>query len=160
VNTGAGWRSWRGNGSLVGRYIRESRAVRAIPVLTYYMLLQSHPAAGADEAERVLSNLRNVDTMRAYWHDLRLVLRRARGRGLVVLHVEPDLWGYMQQATAQGPAGNMPAAVGSTGDPALGGGGGPAAGGGGGGVGAPPGGPPPGRPPAPGSRCMAHCRAQ
>ena len=36
--------------------------------------------------------------MRAYWRDFRLFLRRARGRGLVVAHIEPDLFGYLQQA--------------------------------------------------------------
>jgi hypothetical protein len=41
--------------------------------------------------------------MRAYWSDYRLLLRRvasAAGRHLVVVHVEPDLWGYLEQAPA------------------------------------------------------------
>jgi len=35
--------------------------------------------------------------MRAYWADLRLALRRMKGSRPVVLHVEPDLWGYLEQ---------------------------------------------------------------
>ncbi|MDQ6811047.1 MAG: hypothetical protein M3Z95_03995, partial [Actinomycetota bacterium] len=47
--------------------------------------------------------LRNAATMRAYWADYRLVLRRvavAAGRRLAIIHVEPDLWGYLEQAHA------------------------------------------------------------
>ena len=119
VNTGSGWSTWNENGTFVSRYVAESRAVRAVPVLTYYMLLQSSPAAGGSEAERDLSNLRNPATMAAYYRDLRLALRRARGRRLVVLHVEPDLWGYIQQAARRNRAASVPAAVASSGDRAL-----------------------------------------
>ena len=47
-----------------------------IPVLTFYELLQSKPSIGRDEAARDLSNLRNRATMRAYWADYSLLLRR------------------------------------------------------------------------------------
>jgi hypothetical protein len=40
--------------------------------------------------------------MRAYWADVRLFFRRAHGTKTVVLHVEPDLWGYLEQAGAVG----------------------------------------------------------
>jgi hypothetical protein len=74
-----------------------------IPVFTYYQLLQSAPSAGATEQARDLSHLRNPGTMRAYWSDYSLLLRRvaqSAGRRLVVIHVEPDLWGYLEQAHA------------------------------------------------------------
>lgn len=119
VNTGSGWSTWNSNGSFVSMYVAESRRSHMTPVLTYYMLLQSRPASGGDEAQQDLSNLRNVETMRAYWRDVRLALRRASGRRRVVLHVEPDLWGYVQRAARGNRAGNVPAAVSSTGDPAL-----------------------------------------
>jgi hypothetical protein len=41
--------------------------------------------------------------MRAYWSDYELLLRRvnaAAGSRLVVIQVEPDLWGYLEQAHA------------------------------------------------------------
>jgi hypothetical protein len=119
VNTGSGWSTWNPGGTFVSRYVSESRTARIAPVFTYYMLLQSRPAAGGDEAARDLSNLRNRDTMRAYWRDLRVALRRARGKGRTVLHVEPDLWGYIQQAARGNRASTVPAAVASSGDPAL-----------------------------------------
>jgi hypothetical protein len=43
--------------------------------------------------------------MRAYWADYKLLLRHvnaAAGPRLVVIHVEPDLWGYLEQANANG----------------------------------------------------------
>ena len=119
VNTGSGWSTWNANGSFVSLYVGESRRARITPVLTYYMLLQSKPSAGGDEAARDLSNLRDADTLRAYWSDLRLALSRARGKRRVILHVEPDLWGYIQQAAHGDRAATVPAAVASSGDPAL-----------------------------------------
>jgi hypothetical protein len=101
VNTGSGWATWNPDGSFVTRYVRESRAAGMIPVLTYYQLLQSRPALGSSEAARDMSNLRDAATMQAYWRDFALLLRRARdaaGGRLVVVHVEPDLWGYLEQA--------------------------------------------------------------
>jgi len=103
VNTGHGWATWNPGGAFASDYVRESLAARAIPVLTYYQLLQSRPAAGSTESAQDLSNLRNPATMRAYWSDYALLLRRvaqAAGGRLVVIHVEPDLWGYLEQAHA------------------------------------------------------------
>jgi hypothetical protein len=103
VNTGHGWATWNPDGSFVSMYVRESIAAHTIPVLTYYQLLQSSPSTGSSEQARDLSNLRNPATMRAYWADYELLLRRvnaAAGARLVVIHVEPDLWGYLEQANA------------------------------------------------------------
>ncbi len=110
VNTGSGWSTWNENGSFVTRYVAESRAARLIPVFTYYMLLQSKPAGG-DEAHADLANLQNPATMKAYWADLTLFLQRAKGASPVVLHVEPDLWGYLQQAARGDDASTVPAVV-------------------------------------------------
>jgi hypothetical protein len=68
------------------------------PVFTYYQLLQSQPAAGGDEKAKDIANLRDRATMAAYWKDLALFLRRAKGHRPVVAHIEPDLWGYLEQA--------------------------------------------------------------
>jgi hypothetical protein len=119
VNTGNGWSTWNPGGTFVSLYVNESRRAHITPVLTYYMLLQSRPAAGNDEAAKDLSNLRNAATMRAYWADLELALKRAKSRSRVVLHVEPDLWGYIEQNARGDDAATIPAAVSSTGDPAL-----------------------------------------
>ena len=99
VNTGQGWSTWNPNGSFVTRYDSESWTSGEIPVFSYYMLLQSKPAGG-DEKTVDLAHLRDATLMRAYWADVRLFFERARGTKTVVLHVEPDLWGYLEQAGA------------------------------------------------------------
>ncbi len=76
VNTGHGWATWNPDGSFVSMYVRESFAAHMIPVFTYYQLLQSAPSVGSSEQARDLSNLRNPATMRAYWADYELLLRR------------------------------------------------------------------------------------
>lgn len=104
VNTASGWATWDPGASFASRYVNESIAAHVIPVLTYYQLLQSRPAAGSDEQHEDLSNLRNPATMAAYWADWSLLLRSvaaAGARHLVVIHVEPDLWGYLEQAHAR-----------------------------------------------------------
>ena len=96
VNTGQGWATWNPNGAFASMYVRDSWAHGEVPVLTYYMLLQSKPAGG-DEAHADLTNLRNAATMAAYWRDVQLLFDRVHGAKPVVVHVEPDLWGYLEQ---------------------------------------------------------------
>jgi hypothetical protein len=101
VNTAQGWATWNPNGTFASMYVQDSWAHGEVPVLTYYMLLQSKPGGG-DEAHADLGNLRNAQTMAAYWQDVSLMLQRVRGTKPVVVHVEPDLWGYLEQANATG----------------------------------------------------------
>lgn len=124
VNTGSGWSTWNPDGTFVSRYVRESRRAGVTPVLTYYQLLQSHGAGdGQGEAAKDLANLADAGTMKSYYNDFALALQRVHeadmGR-LAVLHVEPDLWGYVEQrAGATDDPGTVPAAVGSSGDARL-----------------------------------------
>ena len=99
VNTGSGWSTWNPNGTFASMYVQESWSHGIVPVLTYYMLLQSKPQGG-DEAQTDLSHLRDPQVMQAYWSDVRLLLQRVKGAKPVVVHVEPDLWGYLEQANA------------------------------------------------------------
>jgi hypothetical protein len=99
VNTGKGWATWNSGGTFASMYVRDSWSHGTIPVLTYYMLLQSNPTGG-DEAQVDLAHLRDAKVMQAYWADVRLLLTRVRGTKPVVVHVEPDLWGYIEQANA------------------------------------------------------------
>jgi hypothetical protein len=100
VNTGDGWSTWNPNGSFVTHYVDESVKAHMTPVFTYYMIRQSLPGRdNADEPKAVLGNLRNASTMKAYWADLTLFFKRAgASRRRVILHVEPDMWGYLEQA--------------------------------------------------------------
>jgi hypothetical protein len=101
VNTGDGWRTWNENGTFVDRYIGETEKNHLVPVFSYYMIRQSLPGSGdTDEPHAVLSNLRNPSTMKAWLGDIRAFLKHA-GRfpdTTVVLQVEPDMWGYGEQA--------------------------------------------------------------
>ena len=121
VNTDQDWPHWNPNGSFVSLYIAESEAHRIIPVFSYYEIRQSQPGAGvADEASADLGNLANVATMRSYYLTLELFYKRAASaRGPVVLQMEPDLFGYVEQHAGHGDASTVPAAVASTGIPAL-----------------------------------------
>jgi hypothetical protein len=97
VNTGAGWDTWK-PADWLSKYLTESKTAGVTPVLTYYNLRQSKPGASMDEAKGDYANLQNQQTMQAYWQDLTKVFKQAGSfGGAMVLHVEPDLWGYMEQ---------------------------------------------------------------
>ena len=110
VDTGLGWATWNPDGTFASRFAKDSWAHHVVPVFTYYMLLQSKPAGG-DEGKTDLAHLHDPALMRAYWQDVRLLFRRVRGTQPVVVHVEPDLWGYLEQASHGDDASTVPGAV-------------------------------------------------
>lgn len=116
ANTGGGWATWNSNGDFVTYYIQDSVANNVTPVFTYYMIYQSAPAGG-NEPTAVINNLNNTSTMQAYYADLKLFFQRAGAfpSNNVVFHVEPDMWGYVQQASGNDNGGSVSAKVGSTG---------------------------------------------
>ena len=109
ANTGNGWATWDPNGAFVTNYAQESQANGGMrSVFDYYMLLQSAPATGTTEAAKLSSNLNNVSTMTSYYNDLKLFFQRAAPFGSsVVLHMEPDLWGYLEQRSTNDDAGTV-----------------------------------------------------
>lgn len=116
VNTGSGWATWNTNGQFATFYIQDSAANGITPVFTYYMIRQSAPGNAMSEATGVAANLTNTATMTAYWNDLKLFFQRAGAAGgNVVLHVEPDLWGYVEQKATGDNAATVAAKVGGTG---------------------------------------------
>lgn len=119
VNAGDGWPTWNPNGAFATMYVRESLAAHITPVFTLYTIRQSLPGRDiADEAKADLGNLRNKATMRAWYANARLLFERAgafHGKRVIV-HVEPDLWGYVQQAARSDRASSVPAVVASSGD--------------------------------------------
>jgi hypothetical protein len=122
VNTGNGWATWNSNGDFVKWYVQDSVANDMVAVFPYYQLLQSNPSNGSSEAARDLNNLKNTSTMAAYWADVRLFMKKAEAGSSghsVVLHIEPDLWGYIEQAATGNDASTVPAAVASSGDDDL-----------------------------------------
>jgi hypothetical protein len=122
VNTGDGWPTWNPNGSFVTMYARESFAAHITPVFTLYTIRQSLPGRDdGDEARADLGNLANVSTMRDWYANARLLFQRAGAfkKRRIIVHVEPDLWGYVQQAAAKDDATRVHAVVSSSGDSDL-----------------------------------------
>ena len=99
VNTGYGWATWNANGDFAKFYIQDSVANGIVPVFTYYNMRQSLPGANESEAQGDYDNMQNTQTMTAYYNDLKLFFQKAGAfpSSKVVLHVEPDLWGYLEQ---------------------------------------------------------------
>ena len=92
------------------------RAAGIIPVFTYYQLVQSTPGSSQSASDGVITNLNNVSTMTAYYNDLKLFFQKAGAAGgTTVLHVEPDLWSFLQQKATNDDARTVPAKVGSVG---------------------------------------------
>jgi hypothetical protein len=123
VNTGGGWTSWAPDGTFVTNYMRESSQQRLFPIFTYYMLGQSSPGRDRlpNESDAVGINVTNAQTMAAYYRDLQLLFRRAGAlpNVRVVLHVEPDLWGFLHQRAKTDNASEIRVVVGSSGIPEL-----------------------------------------
>ena len=115
VNSGEGWTTLS---DVPGRYATEyadrSLAAGYVPVFSYYQLQQSLPGRGTNEAQRDRANLTDPDTMRAYYADFRLLMRSLASARTAIVHVEPDLWGYLQQARPDATA--IAASVRSSGD--------------------------------------------
>jgi hypothetical protein len=117
VNTGNGWATWLPDGSFVTEYIQETVQQGMIPVFSYYMLVHSAPGNAQAEQVGIITNLQTQATMRAFYQDLTLFFQRAGATGSrVVLHVEPDMWGYMHSQRAVGDdATSVPVQVAATG---------------------------------------------
>jgi hypothetical protein len=117
VNTGAGWSTWNPDGSFASMYVRESARTHLTSVFSYYMLQQSHPGAGLAEDAAIRLNLQTTATMRAFYDDLTLLFRRvgALRPTRVVVQIEPDMWGYIEQQSRADNAASVPARVASTG---------------------------------------------
>jgi hypothetical protein len=122
VNTSGNWLTWQDPAKPPGQfaldYMTSSTTPPAnyIPVFTWYQLLQSTPSIGNSELERDYSNLNNAATMSAYFASFKVLMEKAaQYGGEVVVHVEPDMWGYMQQKAAGGTASSISTMVKSSG---------------------------------------------
>ncbi len=95
-----GWQTWNSPaGQFVTDYITASVAHSVIPVFTYYEIVQSNPSPGNEGAE--LTKISTVCTMQAYWADFTVLMQKVGASGAqVVVHVEPDFWGFMEHQSA------------------------------------------------------------
>ncbi|MFN0093451.1 MAG: hypothetical protein ACKVVT_01565 [Dehalococcoidia bacterium] len=111
------WEAWEPGGRFVEAYIAESKDAGLVPVFTYYNLVQSLPD-NRPERDRALGSLRSQEIMGHYLRGLRAFFEQAGQAGTtVILHVEPDLWGFAQQAAKHDDPATIPAAVHAAGIP-------------------------------------------
>src|SRR5271167_3664191 len=119
ANTGAGWSTWNSpSGQFATIYFQECVTNGLVPGMVYYQLLQSTPSSGSTEAAKDLSNFDNLTTMQAWFTDLTLLLKKAGAfpSQVMVMNVEPDFWGHVEEAaTANGGVANVAGMVGSCG---------------------------------------------
>ena len=122
ANTGRGWTTWAdGGGSFVTGYVQDSLRTGSCPCSR---CISSRRACRAGTPSRSPTGCASTST-----------IRRRCGRGSptcgfftraasfanspIVLHVEPDLWGYAQRDAPGDDLGRVPAHVAETGDPEL-----------------------------------------
>ena len=123
VNTGSGWETWnQPAGAFAGIYMQESAQHGYIPTFVYYELclsngLQPGSYCGAHNLEQDTGNIANPTTMYAYYTNWVLMLQQIgtfKKPALVI--VEPDLWGFLQNASnGSNNAATVPASVSSSG---------------------------------------------
>src|SRR5258707_9297381 len=129
VNTGAGWSTWnQPAGAFATYYLQESASHGYRPAFVYYNLLQSKGPSGpsgSGEAGTDLAHLADPTTMHTYYADWTLLMQHigaAAGGQPVLVVVEPDLWGFIEQAAVRAgsnSSANVPASVASAGNAAL-----------------------------------------
>lgn len=109
----AWWGCWQdiavAPGATIRDFIRNAKGRGQLPFITYYVeLLGSRLGEGAQQ----LSALNDVNFMRRYFNDWRFALQQV-GTERALLHLEPDLWGYLQFNSTNGDPSTTPAQVAS-----------------------------------------------
>ncbi|MGZ6791877.1 MAG: hypothetical protein ACXVFV_02910 [Mycobacteriales bacterium] len=108
VTSGHNWTTLAPQATYPRTYAQTAAAQGMVPVFTYYQLLATGaPCSGCSEPRRDLQHLSEAATMRAYFGDFALLMKRlgpgtwdgvsGYGRDAVV-HVEPDLSGFTENA--------------------------------------------------------------
>src|SRR5262245_50174861 len=95
-----GWENWNSPpGQFVTNYIQASLPNNYIPVFSWYEAGSQSPSSS-----KLFSNLASPAFMNAYFTSWKLMLQKAGATGAtVIVHVEPDMWAFMQQQKSQDP---------------------------------------------------------
>ena len=103
------WGCWQWDQSPPGDYVRgfakTAATNKAIPMITYYLLLQ---ASGLPEGTSQVAAANDQAFLARYLADWRLVLQ-SLGTATAFVHIEPDFWGYCEHLNSDPHA--IPAAV-------------------------------------------------
>ena len=87
-----GWQTWGSN--FVGNFVSSARASSLLPIFTYYMIVGSPPNPNDGQPQ---TDLNTPSTMAGYFADFTTLMKQlAAVGGTVVVHVEPDMWGYLE----------------------------------------------------------------
>src|SRR5688572_9700239 len=90
LSTEGGWPTWNANPDYAGKRIREARARNVVPMFTQYAM--------AAHGDGNIASANDAAYMTVFWRDwLQLLATCAAEDTAVVLHLEPDFWGYLQQ---------------------------------------------------------------
>lgn len=94
--TGTSWAQWNTpDGAFATLYLDDSAAHGYVPVLTYYLIVPASPGAGSEDYSQKFAN---AYTMWCYYENWKLLMQKcAEFGGTVIVHVEPDLWAFMQK---------------------------------------------------------------
>ncbi|MBF6614057.1 MAG: hypothetical protein IVW55_13090, partial [Chloroflexi bacterium] len=114
ANTGDGWATWSNPpGQYAINYIQDARSRGMIPAFMYYQILQSAPYY--DEYQ----NMQSPSTMYSYFADWKLLMTKSAqaGGGPIVVMLEADLTGVMQQLSTNDDAATVAASVAASGFP-------------------------------------------
>jgi hypothetical protein len=113
VNTGNGWANWNTPpGQYATYFIQDARSRNMIPAFMYYQIIQSAPYY--DEYQ----NMQTAATMYSYLDDWKLLMTKcAQSGGVILVMLEGDLTGVMQQRSVNDDAATVPASVASSGHP-------------------------------------------
>jgi putative cell wall-binding protein len=108
VNTPGTWRNWNENATFPLLYAQSAKSHGYYPVITYYEMLDSNGTCGdCGEAKKDISHLNDPVLMKAYFDDFIVLMKRLGPNndngvqgfgGPVIVHVEPDLTGYAENA--------------------------------------------------------------
>lgn len=114
ANSGSGcgwWGCWQYDKDPPGFYVRDfvakSQAQQQVPMFTWYEILQ---AGGSKEGAEEVKKANDAAFMARYYANFKFVLDQI-GTSVALVHIEPDFWGYGQQANNDPSA--VPAAVAS-----------------------------------------------
>lgn len=101
--TGGGcgwWGCWQNDqeppGAFARNFVAEAKRKNQVPMFTYYQQLYS---SGSFEGTGQIMKMGDSAVMGRYYADFRFMLQQV-GDAKAMLHLEPDTWGYGQQANA------------------------------------------------------------
>ncbi len=103
------WGCWQDTSQKPGQFVSgfdaTAKTNKEIPMWTYYEVLQ---ASGVSEGAPEVTAMNDAAFLTRYLADFRFMLQRI-GTATALVHIEPDFWGYCEQANADPHA--EPAAV-------------------------------------------------